>query len=154
MFWSVSDPKVAKIISRIESDIPRTEVASVQRWALPTYKVELSLDISTPQELNVIEEFILKIAMANIQGIEEEEDYAEMLGLDHVFIHNYVNELANNSAIDIYKLPTVQITETGKIAYKKRQIGSARKKKKILFYYEPLFKVLYPVDMIEKQISQ
>lgn len=151
MFWNSADHKTAEIVSKLENDMLGMQVISVQEWALPLYDFEVKFEITQPQELNLIEEFILKMALANIPGVENEKDYARMLGLDRIFIENYTKGLVKKDALAAAELPVIKITEIGKTAYKKGIIGGRPRTEKLAFYFEPLFGIFYPSSAILKK---
>lgn len=135
--------EIERLIEEIESKELGLQVIKVKKWALPIKKYNVELEISKSKSLNIIEEFIIKIALSNL-GCEINEDVIKsMLGLDEIFISKYVNRLSALGVIDRKKLPNICITDIGKEQFEKGQVLTKDRRERIDVFIQPKFKLFY-----------
>lgn len=135
--------EIQDLINEIEEKQIGLQVIKVKDWALPINKYNLELEISKAKSLNIIEEFIIKIALSNLGYEVTEEVIQSMLGLDEVFTSKYINRLADVGVIDKKILPKIQITKLGKQQFEKGQVLTKDRKETITAFIQPNFKLFY-----------
>ncbi|MEG1256425.1 hypothetical protein [Clostridium sp.] len=135
--------EIQELINEIEEKQIGVQVIKVKDWALPINKYNLELEISKAKNLNIIEEFIIKIALANMGYEVTEEVIQSMLGLDEVFTSQYINRLADAGVIDKKELPKLHVTKLGKQQFEKGQVLTKDRKETITAFIQPKFKLFY-----------
>lgn len=137
------DCETQGLIKDIETKELGNQVIKARRLSIPIQCYEIELGITKVKKFNLIEEFILKIALANLGYQVTEEVIQSMLGLDQVFTSSYVNKLLDVQALDKSKLPTLKVTELGMAQFTKGQVLTTDTPKKITAYIQPQLKLLY-----------
>lgn len=135
--------EIQKLINEIEEKQIGVQVIKVKDWALPINKYKLELEISKAKNLNIIEEFIIKIVLAYRGYKVTGEIIQSMLGLDEVFISKYINRLADAGVIEKKDLPKLHITKLGEEQFEKGQVLTKEKKETITAFIQPKFKLFY-----------
>lgn len=134
---------VQNLINEIEKKQIGLQVIKVKQWALPVKEYSLELEISKSKNLNMIEEFIIKIALSDIGCEVTEEVVQSMLGLDEVFTSKYINRLAEAGVINKECLPILKVTELGEEQFKKGHALAIEKKQTVKIFIQPNFKLFY-----------
>lgn len=143
--------EVQTLIDEIEKKQMGVQVIKAKEWALPIQKYNLELEISKAKSLNIIEEFIIKIAMSDIGCIVTEDTIKSMLRLDEVFTSKYINKLADAGVLNKKQLPKLKVTKLGIEQFEKGQVLTKDKKERITAYIQPNFKLFYSnIDEKEK----
>ena len=146
--------EIQELINEIEEKQIGVQVIKVKNWALPINKYNLELEISKAKNLNIIEEFIIKIALANMGHEVTEELLQSMLGLDEVFTSKYINRLADAGVIDKKELPKLHVTKSGKQQFEKGQVLTKDRKETITAFIQPKFKLFYSKVLGQKSVYQ
>jgi hypothetical protein len=125
---------VKPFIERVENQKLGQQVVLVKQWSLPTFKYEISIGISKSRPFNIIEEFIIKIALSGIKETIDQGFVSNLLGLDEIFVDKYASDLANKNVID---------REIGKEYFNKGLVPVDLIYEKVDVYFDSLFKSLY-----------
>ncbi len=153
MFFDESQypEEIQNIINTIEKKQKGLQVINVKTWSLPCYSLKLKLEISKEKIINIIEEFIMKLALSNIGEKVTMEIAEEILGLDGYFVSKYVNSLSEAGNLNRDVLPVLQITELGKKQYEKGNILIKGTTEYIELLLSNKFKKIYDnLDISEK----
>jgi len=143
--------EVQDLINEIETKQIGVQVIKVKDWALPINKYNLELEISKAKNLNIIEEFIIKIIISDIGCEVTEEVIQSMLGLDEVFTSKYINRLADSGVISKKELPKLRVTKLGEEQFKRGQVLTKDRKETITAFIQPNFKLFYS-DVHEQDV--
>lgn len=143
--------EVQDLINEIETKQIGVQVIKVKYWALPINKYNLELEISKAKNLNIIEEFIIKIIISDIGCEVTEEVIQSMLGLDEVFTSKYINRLADAGVISKKELPKLRVTKLGEEQFKRGQVLTKDRKEIITAFIQPNFKLFYS-DVHEQDV--
>jgi hypothetical protein len=134
---------VRQHVERLEKQKLGQQVVLAKQWYVPTYKYEVLVEIRKLRPLNIIEEFIVKIALSGFKEVVDQAFVSGLLGLDGVFVDTYTANLANNAIIDRDQLPAISITERGMEYINKGLIPVDLKNETLEVYFDPLFKSFY-----------
>lgn len=124
MFFDESQypEEIQNIINTIEKKQKGLQVINAKAWSLPCYSLKLKLEISKEKTINIIEEFIIKLALSYMGEEVTIEIAEEILGLDGYFVSKYVNSLSEAGNLNKDVLPVLKVTELGKKQYEKGNI--------------------------------
>lgn len=118
---SLIKKETQNVVSILEREKAGLQVIKTKAWSLPIYKTSISLDISTSKDLNIIEEFIFKLASTDIGVSVTADKVAYILGLDEVFTEPIIKKMLEGGALDKESYPVIKITNIGYEQFKNGQ---------------------------------
>jgi hypothetical protein len=132
------DPRLDPEVASIESQ-PGYHVISAQIYAIPAYTFAISCKVSRPRHLNLLEEYVLRVAAELEQPITISE-LSDLLAVDRRFIERTAQELARGSqAIRSENLPYLRITEQGRDFFTRGLLPQEPMVEEIKLSYQPPF---------------
>ncbi|MPQ42511.1 hypothetical protein [Clostridium tarantellae] len=141
------------IKSNIEKKELGLQVLKLKEFKLPIKKYNFELEITKDKNLNIIEEFIIKVVLANFDENISSDFIADLLELDKIFVHEYIKQLIHFGIFDKNKLPNFQLTEEGLKFFKAKKMLMKDKAINVQAYIQPEFKIFYD-NMILEKISE
>lgn len=142
---------IGEIIYGIEEKEDKMKVIYHKEWLIPFHKYNININSTVYKNISIIEEFILKIGLSDIENNITKEFISDMLGLDIIFIESYVNKLIRVGMIDVNKLPQIVITDKGKSQYESKRVFHSIKNDVFQAYYHPGINNVY--DYKNKKIE-
>lgn len=134
--------KLESVIDNIELNQEGIQVIYKKMWSIPIYKSNLDINVSKFKDINLIEEFIIKIALSGLTDDVTTKVICDILKLDEVFVEIYTEKLANLGIINKSKLPYIEVTEIGIEQYNKGKILEYDKVYKLDCYLNPKLKLI------------
>ena len=136
------DRTIQDKVNNIEKELGK-EVIMVRPYSINFQKYNFTLTISKSKPFNILEEFIAKIALSDIEQIVTSQKISDMLGIDLLFVNSSVQKLVQAGMISKDDLPGIKITPLGKEQFDRGFVLTTEGRETIPAYFNPEVGSLY-----------
>jgi len=145
MLWTSSrlENLYKSVLERVINENPELLVSDIRMWSLPVTKYSVKYKYVTSRKMNIVEEYILKAALLEIDVEIDISFIVETLGLNIVFIESCINNLAEYEMIYSNFLPVIKLTPKGMQCFQRNLIADNEQLGLIEFYYDCIFNTIY-----------
>ena len=136
------NPAIQERVNNIEKELGK-EVVMIRPFSINFQKYNFSLTISKSKPFNILEEFIAKIALSDMEQDVTNQKISDMLGIDLLFVDSSVKKLVQAGMISKDNLPGIKITPLGKKQFERGFVLTTEGRETIPAYYNPEVESLY-----------
>lgn len=131
------DNQLQETVNRIEDKTPSVSVLAARQFCYSLIQIPIEVTVTTPNPLNLIEEFILRAGL-EFQPTPNADELATVLGLDSIFVKTTITNLKRLNILENAPSDPIQLTPQGKAFYQQQPLAQLPEIKQIYAISDPL----------------
>lgn len=131
------DNQLQETANQIEDKTPSVSVLAARQFCYSLIQIPIEVTVTTPDPLNLIEEFILRAGL-EFQPTPNADELATVLGLDSIFVKTTIANLKRLNILESAPSDPIQLTPQGKVFYQQQPLAQLPEIKQIYAISDPL----------------
>lgn len=131
------DNQLQETANQIEDKTPSVSVLAARQFCYSLIQIPIEVTVTTPDPLNLIEEFILRAGL-EFQPTPNADELATVLGLDSIFVKTTITNLKRLNILESAPSDPIQLTPQGKAFYQQQPLAQLPEIKQIYAISDPL----------------
>ncbi|PNW35376.1 UNVERIFIED_CONTAM: hypothetical protein BEN50_17680, partial [Euhalothece sp. KZN 001] len=131
------DNQLQETANQIEDKTPSVSVLAARQFCYSLIQIPIEVTVTTPDPLNLIEEFILRAGL-EFQPTPNADELATVLGLDSIFVKTTITNLKRLNILESAPSDPIQLTPQGKVFYQQQPLAQLPEIKQIYAISDPL----------------
>lgn len=133
------DSQLEASVHHLEKESPSISVLAAHQFSYSLIQAPIEVTVTTPQPLNILEEFILRAGL-ELTPSPNGDELATVLGLDGSFIRTTITNLKKLNILKSDPSEPIQLTPQGKAFYEQKPLSKLPEIKQLYVVADPLRK--------------